>query len=69
MAQDEIQPLRVDWNKHDLGEAYDLVETVRRKAAQNPESGIDTALRAALDAIEAADCEWDGMTLADRLDA
>lgn len=62
-------PIRVDWNKFDLAEAYDLVEGVRRVAAQDPESPIDTSLRAALDAIEAADCEWDGMTLADRLDA
>jgi hypothetical protein len=52
----------VDWNKFDLGEAYDLVEGVRRQAAQNPESPIDSSLRAALDAIEAADCEWDGLT-------
>ena len=58
----ELKPLRVDWNKHDLAEAYDLVEGVRRQAAQHPESGIDTSLRGALDAIEAADCEWDGLT-------
>lgn len=57
-----INPIRIDWNKHDLAEAYDLVEGVRRLAAQHPESGIDTSLCAALDAIEAADCEWDGMT-------
>ena len=55
-------PLRVDWNKHDLAEAYDLVEGVRRQAAQHPENPIDSSLRAALDAIEAADCEWDGIT-------
>jgi hypothetical protein len=57
-----VKPLRIDWNKFDLAEAYDLVEGVRRTAAQNPESGIDSALRGALDAIEAADCEWDGIT-------
>lgn len=55
-------PLRVDWNKFDLAEAYDLVESVRRAAAQDPENPLDTSLRAALDAIEAADCEWDGLT-------
>jgi hypothetical protein len=58
------KPLRVDWNKHDLAEAYDLVEGVRSKMAQSPESSLDTSLRAALDAIEAADCEWDGITKA-----
>lgn len=58
-----IPPLRVDWNKFDLAEAYDLVEGVRRDAAQDPESPIDTSLRAALEAIEAADCEWDGITM------
>lgn len=57
-------PLRVDWNKFDLAEAYDLVEGVRRQSAQHPDSGIDSALRAALNAIEAADCEWDGLTKA-----
>jgi len=57
-----INPIRVDWNKHDLAEAYDLVEGVRRAAAQGPDNPIDTSLCAALDAIEAADCEWDGMT-------
>lgn len=61
-AGDGIKALRVDWNKFDLAEAYDLVEGVRRAAAQNPESGIDSALRNALDAIESADCEWDGLT-------
>jgi len=55
-------PLRIDWNKFDLAEAYDLVEGVRRGAAQDPESGIDGSLRDALNAIEAADCEWDGIT-------
>lgn len=58
------EPLRIDWNKHHLAEAYDLVEGVRRAAAQDSESPLDTSLRAALDAIEAADCEWDGITLA-----
>ena len=57
-----IKPIRVDWNKFGLAEAYDLVEEVRRAAAQHPESGIDSALRDVLDAIEAADCEWDGLT-------
>lgn len=59
---EETPPLRVDWNKFDLAEAYDLVEGVRRRAAQDPDSPIDSSLRAALDAIEAADCEWDGIT-------
>lgn len=59
---DNVQPLRVDWNKFDLAEAYDLVEGVRRKAGQPSESPLDTSLRAALDAIEAADCEWDDLT-------
>lgn len=58
--EEPVPPLRVDWNKPDLAEAYDLIEGVRRQAAQNPESGIDSSLRAALDAVEAADCEWDG---------
>ena len=62
VEKDTVEPLRVDWNKFDLAEAYDLVEGVRRAAAQNAESGIDTSLRAALDAIEAADCEWNGLT-------
>lgn len=59
---DIITPIRIDWNKFDLGEAYDLVEGVRRAAAQDTESPIDSSLRAALDSIEAADCEWDGLT-------
>lgn len=58
-----VKPLRIDWNKHDLAEAYDLVEGVRIAAGQPAESPIHTALCAALDAIEAADCEWDGITL------
>ncbi len=59
---DTINPIRVDWNKEELAEAYDLVENLRRRNVQHPDNGISTSLYAALDAIEAADCEWDGMT-------
>jgi hypothetical protein len=52
----------VNCNKFDLAKAYGIVEGVRLASAQQPESGIDSSLRAALDAIEAADCEWDGLT-------
>ena len=60
--KDTAEPLRVGWNKFDLVKAYDLVVSVRRAAARHPDSAIDTSLRAALDAIEAADDEWKGLT-------
>jgi hypothetical protein len=62
MPEAAVGPLRIDWNKFDLAEAYDLIEGVRRAAAQDPDSPIDSSLRVALDAVEAADCEWDGIT-------
>lgn len=64
LLQADLPPIRIDWNKHDLAEAYDLIEGVRRAAAQNSESPLDSSLRQALDAVEAADCEWDGLTSA-----
>lgn len=50
------------WNKIDLGKAYDLVDAVRQASAQDPDSDLDSSLRVAMEAIEAADCEWDGLT-------
>lgn len=58
-----VEPIRIDWNKHDLAEAYDLIEGVRRDAGQCVDSPLDYLLRDALDAVEAADCAWDGITL------
>jgi hypothetical protein len=49
------------WASPSLGRAYAEVERLRANLAQHPESGIDEALRRALDAIEAADVELTGM--------
>jgi hypothetical protein len=46
-----------DWNSVRLKQAYALVEAERAEQAQPPESGIDEALRTALEAIEIADME------------
>lgn len=48
-------PTLTGWASPSLGRAYFEVEQVRDAMAQPVESGIDEALRAALDAIEAAD--------------
>ena len=45
------------WASDRLSRAYAEVERVREEQAQHPESGIDEALRRALDAIETADVE------------
>jgi hypothetical protein len=49
------------WASPSLGRAYEEVERLRANLAQHPESGIDEALRRALDAIEAADIELMGI--------
>lgn len=45
------------WASPDLARAYFAVDTAMRTANQPVESGIHEALKAALDAIETADCE------------
>lgn len=45
------------WHSPSLGRAYAQVERVLEATAQPVGSGVDGALRAALDAIEAADVE------------
>lgn len=49
------------WVSPSLGRAYAEVERLRDELSQPSESGIDEALRWALEAIEAADCELIGM--------
>lgn len=49
------------WASPSLGRAYHEVERVRDTLAQHPESGIDEALKRALEAIEAADVELEGI--------
>lgn len=51
------------WSSPSLGRAYAEVERVRDALAQHPESGIDEALRRAMEAIEAADCELMGVAI------
>lgn len=51
------------WAAPALGRAYDEVDRLRQQVAQHPESGIDEALRRALEAIEAADVELAGVAL------
>lgn len=45
------------WASAELAEAYHAVEKVMTSEAQPVESGINDALKAALEAIEDADCE------------
>lgn len=51
------------WSSPSLGRAYAEVESVRDALSQPPESGIDEALRRAMEAIEAADCELMGVAI------
>lgn len=45
------------WASAPLAQAYGYVQRLRDQLAQDPESGIDAALKTALEAIEAADVE------------
>ena len=45
------------WASPTLGRAHEAINVLRGQLAQPSESGIDEALRAALDAIEHADTE------------
>jgi hypothetical protein len=49
------------WASPPLGRAYNEVAQLRIELAQPIESGIDEALKRALDAIEAADIELEGI--------
>lgn len=49
------------WASPILARAYFEIEKLRDSLAQPSESGIDEALKRALDAVEAADCELVGL--------
>lgn len=61
IAQSE-RPLKLKWNRNELMRAYDDIEALRHAIAQPTESGLNTSLLVVLDAIEAADIEWDAIT-------
>lgn len=61
-ASFNVEPIRIDWNRAELADAYDIIETLRHAIAQPEESSLNTSLIAALDAIEAADVEWSSIT-------
>lgn len=53
-----------DWNRSELRDMYQRVESMRSDVAQPVESPLDASLRDLLSAIEATDCEWAGITVA-----
>lgn len=62
----EVDALRVDWNRRELADAYDMVEGMRQQIAQPAESPLNQSLLTVMDALEAADVEWSGITKTDR---
>lgn len=62
----EGDALRVDWNRRELADAYDMVEGLRQQIAQPVESPLNQSLIAVMDALEAADVEWSGITKPNR---